>query len=80
MLFRGFIKLQKDPKGEYLDYRNIVNQSSIIINTDWVVGIVISHDDDDVTKMWHNLFKKSTTHFDRYLMKFSRIFSLLYFI
>ncbi|CAD8146214.1 unnamed protein product [Paramecium pentaurelia] len=78
--FRGFIKLQKDPKGEYLDYRNIVNQSNMIINTDWVVGIVISHDDEDVIKMWHNCFKKSTTHFDRYLMKFSRIFSLLYFI
>ncbi|CAD8142901.1 unnamed protein product [Paramecium octaurelia] len=78
--FRGFIKLQKDPKGEYLDYRNIVNQSSMIINTDWVVGIVISHDDEDVIKMWQNCFKKSTTHFDRYLMKFSLIFSLLYFI
>ncbi|CAD8076669.1 unnamed protein product [Paramecium sonneborni] len=79
-IFRGFIKLQKDPKGEYLDYRNIVNQSSMIINTDWVVGIVISHDDEDVIKMWHNCFKKSTTHFDRYQMKFSLIFSLLYFI
>lgn len=52
----------------------------MIINTDWVIGIVISHDDDDLIKMWENAFKKSTTHFDRYLMKFSMIFCLLYCI
>lgn len=78
--FRGFIKLQKDPKGEYLDYCNIVTQSSVIMNTDWVVGIVISDDSQAVHQLWKNIFCQHQNHFDRYLSKFASLFGLLYLI
>jgi hypothetical protein len=73
--FKGFIKLQKDPKGEYIDFSNIITQSSVILNTDWVVGIVITNDEDDLISLWNTLFFKNqntdlANYFERYAMLF----------
>lgn len=50
------------------------------MNTDWVVGIVISDDDDSVIRLWNNLFSRPYTYFDKYLERFGKIFALLYVV
>lgn len=37
----GFICLTKDPKGEKIKEENILLRGSYIINSEWVVGIVL---------------------------------------
>jgi len=39
-----------------LNYDNILTQGSFILNTDWVIGIAISNDDEDIINLWNCLF------------------------
>lgn len=39
--FSGFLKMNKDPKGENLDNKNIIFRGSKLVFSEWVYGIVL---------------------------------------
>ncbi|EAR93104.2 adenylate/guanylate cyclase domain protein (macronuclear) [Tetrahymena thermophila SB210] len=56
--FSGFLKMNKDPKGENLDCRNIIYRGSKLVFSEWVYGIVLYAGKD--TKIYQQSYNKET--------------------
>ena len=48
---KGMIKLKKDPKVENFTIENIILKDSIIINNDWVLGIILFRPEESLFSM-----------------------------
>lgn len=39
--FNGSLTIRKDPKTEVLTYKNFIARGSVLINTEWIFGLVL---------------------------------------